>query len=33
MQVSVSEHAGERYTFGQRLRRAWDRGAEGWSPA
>jgi DNA-binding GntR family transcriptional regulator len=33
MQVSVSEHAGERYTFGQRLRRAWDHGAEGWSPA
>jgi GntR family transcriptional regulator len=33
IQVSVSEHPGERYTFGQRLRRAWERGAEGWSPA
>lgn len=33
IQVSVSEHPGERYTFGQRLRRAWDHGTEGWSPA
>ena len=33
IQISVSEHAGERYTFGQRLRRAWDHGTEGWSPA
>jgi DNA-binding GntR family transcriptional regulator len=33
MQVSVSEHPGQRYTFGQRLRRTWDQGAEGWSPA
>jgi DNA-binding GntR family transcriptional regulator len=33
IQVSVSEHPGERYTFAQTLRRAWDTGEGGWAPA
>jgi DNA-binding GntR family transcriptional regulator len=30
IQVSVSEHPGDRYRFGQTLRRAWDTGAATW---
>ena len=33
IQVSVSEHPGERYTFAQTLRRAWDTGEGSWAPA
>ncbi len=31
--LSVSEHPGERYTFAQTLRRAWDTENKGWMPA
>ena len=30
--VSVSEHPGDRYTFAQTLKRAWDTGEAGWTP-
>jgi DNA-binding GntR family transcriptional regulator len=33
IQVSVSEHPGDRYRFSQVLRRAWEPGEEGWRPA
>lgn len=33
IQVSVSEHPGDRYRFSQTLRRAWEPGEEGWRPA
>jgi DNA-binding GntR family transcriptional regulator len=31
--VSVSEHPGDRYTFAQTLKRAWDTDEAGWTPA
>lgn len=31
--VSTSEHPGERYTFSQTLKRAWDAAEAGWTPA
>jgi GntR family transcriptional regulator len=31
--VSVSEHPGDRYTFAQTLKRAWDTEEAGWTPA
>ena len=30
--VSVSEHPGDRYTFAQTLKRAWDTEEAGWTP-
>ena len=30
--LSVTEHAGDRYTFAQTLRRAWDTGSRGRTP-
>ena len=31
--LSVTEHAGDRYTFAQTLKRAWDTENKGWTPA
>lgn len=31
--ISVSEHPGDRYTFSQTLKRAWDAEEGGWTPA
>jgi DNA-binding GntR family transcriptional regulator len=31
--LSVSEHPGDRYTFAQTLKRAWDTENKGWAPA
>lgn len=31
--LSVTEHAGDRYTFAQTLKRAWDTDNKGWTPA
>jgi len=31
--LSVTEHAGDRYTFAQTLKRAWDTENKGWAPA
>ena len=33
IQVSVSEHPGDRYTYSQALKRVWEAGSEGWQPA
>jgi DNA-binding GntR family transcriptional regulator len=31
--LSVSEHPGDRYTYAQTLKRAWDTENKGWMPA
>ncbi len=33
IEISVSDHPGERYAFGQRLRRDWDAGEHDWTTA